>query len=246
MPAGGMTNNSLVEPNRSTTTLVPTGLRARVAGLLGLTLKSPSDEVNASTGTARPWVKSVSTTVLVSTTFEGPVNTKSAASALWYRSSGDGSSKRVTTRSNRGSSIVTNPRKLIFSLCDGIVEGALPVNRNSNTAPAEYKSETGVTAPIICSGAAYPNVPIIVDPNANPFSSLTAAVIAASAVAPKSTRLTFPVVRSRSMFPGFTSRCNTGGRSEDRYCSVSKSCVAIASISNSVGRHPLSIKPCKL
>ena len=32
-----------------------------------------------------------------------------------------------------------------FSLCDGIVEGALPVNRNSNTAPAEYKSETGVT-----------------------------------------------------------------------------------------------------
>jgi len=114
MPAGGMTNNSLVEPNRSTTTLVPTGLRARVAGLLGLTLKSPSDEVNASTGTARPWVKSVSTTVLVSTTFAGPVNTKSAASALWYRSSGDGSSKRVTTRSNRGSSIVTNPRKLIL------------------------------------------------------------------------------------------------------------------------------------
>ena len=88
------------------------------------------------------------------TTFPSPVNTSSACVAFWYRSSGEGSNNLVTIRSSLLSSIRTTPLKFIFSREDGIVDGALPLNRNSNTAPALYKSLTHVTPPISCSGAA--------------------------------------------------------------------------------------------
>ena len=62
--------------------------------------------------------------------------------------------------------MVTTPRKSTRSRAEGIVEGARPLSRNRTTAPAEYRSETALGTPIICSGAAYPKVPTTVLPTA--------------------------------------------------------------------------------
>ena len=220
-PAGGIARTILVDPKRSTTTRVPLGLRMRREGrddieYPGGTPNSPKASANAPGATTGAAFRSSPGGERSDSS--APRSVLSASRALANLSSGVGSKRRVTTASSRASSMVTTPRKSTRSRAEGIVEGARPLSRNSSVAPAEYRSETAAAPPIICSGAAYPKVPTTVLPWVHPPTpcSAAAAVTAASAVAPKSTRLTVPVARSSNTLPGFTSRCSTGGRSDAR------------------------------
>mmetsp|Transcript_11000 Transcript_11000/g.39803 ORF Transcript_11000/g.39803 Transcript_11000/m.39803 type:complete len:280 (+) Transcript_11000:373-1212(+) len=240
-PAGGMTIRSFVFPSLSTMTrefagffvrrrgrvaskprpreLVPAGARGPGAG-------AASKSSHVLPGAPSAVAKSPSSSSLARRAprkFLPPMipprvetSASIASAAVWNRSSGEGSMSVATTLSSLGFSIWTAPRKLTFSRLCGRLAGERPASRNKIVAPAEYKSETGVTPPIICSGAQYPNVPTIVDPIPLPIPEASASDTAASAVAPKSTRLTSPVARSKRTLLGFTSRCTTGGRREPK------------------------------